>query len=171
MPLVNEHEEEGSYKLMIERTFKPYLKNLRNRIKGGLAVIYDKNHMEASGYAKVIASVMKEQVYYVPFYDNDTSPRVIFKDGVMYVITDEDEEIPIRAAFRYVTQKPWNRLPLHSKTKILNPIAACLAGGRNKMVAAKAYDIFNTELQPHGLKINTPETIWDVKKNEIPLWG
>ena len=170
MPLVNEHEEEGSYKLMIERTFKPYLKNLRNRIKGGLAVIYDKNHMEASGYAKVIASVMKEQVYYVPFYDNDTSPRVIFKDGVMYVITDEDEEIPIRAAFRYVTQKPWNRLPLHSKTKILNPIAACLAGGRNKMVAAKAYDIFNTELQPHGLKINTPETIWDVKKNEIPLW-
>ena len=38
------------------------------------------------------------------------------------------------------------------------------------MVAAKAYDIFNAELQEHGLKINTPETIWDVKKNEIPLW-
>ena len=38
------------------------------------------------------------------------------------------------------------------------------------MVASKAYDIFNTELQPNGLKINTPETIWDVRKNEVPLW-
>jgi len=38
------------------------------------------------------------------------------------------------------------------------------------MVAAKAYDIYNTELAEHNLKINTPETIWDVSKNEIPLW-
>jgi hypothetical protein len=38
------------------------------------------------------------------------------------------------------------------------------------MVAAKAYDIFNAELQSHGMKINIPETIWDVSKNEIPLW-
>jgi len=38
------------------------------------------------------------------------------------------------------------------------------------MVAAKAYDIFNTELEESGLFINTPETIWDVSKNEIPLW-
>ena len=38
------------------------------------------------------------------------------------------------------------------------------------MVAAKAYDIFNAELQAFGLKINTPETIWDVSKNEIPIW-
>ena len=63
-----------------------------------------------------------------------------------------------------------NRLPLHTKTVILNPTIACLAGGRNKMVAAKAYDIFNTELAVDGLKINIPETIWDVKKNEVPLW-
>ena len=38
------------------------------------------------------------------------------------------------------------------------------------MVAAKAYDIYNTELEPFGLKINIPETIWDVSKEEIPLW-
>ena len=38
------------------------------------------------------------------------------------------------------------------------------------MVAAKAYDLYNAELSHHGLKINTPETIWDVSKNEIPLW-
>lgn len=170
MPLVDDNQEQGSYRLMIEQTFKPYLKNLRHKIKGGLAVVYDKNPMETSGYAEVIADVMKEPVYYVPFYKDDLDPPVRFENGVMQVRNSEGIFIPIRAAFRYVTQKPWNRLPLHSKTRILNPIIACLAGGRNKMVAAKAYDIFNTELQDHGLKINIPETIWDVRKYEIPLW-
>ncbi|MFK7982925.1 MAG: hypothetical protein AB8G86_23300 [Saprospiraceae bacterium] len=170
MPLLDDNQEQGSYRLLVERTFKPYLKNLRNKIKGGLAVIYDKNPMEVSGYAEVIADVMQEPVYYATFYKDEKDPAVRFVDGVMEIRNSEGEWIPIRAAFRYVTQKPWNRLPLLSKTKILNPIIACLAGGRNKMVAAKAYDIFNAELQPHGLKINTPETIWDVSKNEVPLW-
>ncbi len=169
MPLIDDNKEQGSYRLMVERTFKPYLKNLRHKINGGLAVIYDKNPMEASGYAEVIADVMNEPVYYVSYYKDEENPSVYFQDGIMYV-KSESGDIPIRAAFRYLTQKPWNRLPLHSKTRILNPIIACLAGGRNKMVAAKAYDIFNTELQAHGLKINTPETIWDVSKNEVPLW-
>ncbi len=170
MPLIDDNQEQGSYRLMIERTFKPYLKNLRKKIKGGLAVIYDKNPMETSGYAEVIAEVMQEPVYYVPFYTDDENPSIVFKDEIMHVKAEDGTLIPIRAAFRYLTQKPWNRLPLHSKTRILNPIAACLAGGRNKMVAAKAYDIFNAELEPHGLKINIPETIWDVSKNEVPLW-
>lgn len=169
MPLVDDNQEQGSYRLMVERTFKPSLKNLRNKIKGGLAVIYDKNPMEVSGYAEVIADVMNEPVHYVSFYKDDENPSVKFVDGVMYVF-DEKEWLPIRAAFRYVTQKPWNRIPVNCKTKILNPTIACLAGGRNKMVAAKAYDIFNAEIQPYGLKINTPETIWDVSKNEIPIW-
>ncbi len=170
MPLIDDNQEQGSYRLMVERTLKPYLKNLRNKIKGGLAVIYDKNPMEASGYAEVIADVMKEPVYYVDFHKDDRNPKVVFKNGIMHVLNEKNEFVPIRAAFRYLTQKPWDRLPLHSKTKILNPTIACLAGGRNKMVAAKAYDIFNAEIQGHGLKINAPETIWDVRKNEIPLW-
>lgn len=170
MPLIDDNQEQGSYRLMIERTFKPYLKGLRQNLKGGLAVVYDKNPMEVSGYAEVIADVMNEQVYYVPFYETDENPPVEFREGVMHVRTEAGEWVPIRAAFRYLTQKPWNRLPLHTKTKILNPTIACLAGGRNKMVAAKAYDIFNAELFENGLKINTPETIWDVSKNEVPLW-
>lgn len=170
MPLLDDHQEQGSYRLLVERTFKPYLKNMRHKIKGGLAVIYDKNHMEASGYAEVIADVMNEPVYFVPFFDEIDRDRVVFQEGVMHVRTEEGEYVAIRAAFRYLTQRPWNRLPLHTKTRILNPVVACLAGGRNKMVAAKAYDIFNTELAPNGLRINTPETIWDVRKNEIPLW-
>ncbi len=169
MPLVDENQEQGSYRLMIERSFKPYLKNLRNKVKGDLAVVYDKNFMEVEGYAQVIADVMKENVWLVSAYNEDASPVMSFEDGVMHVQTAEGNRA-IRAAFRYLTQKPWNRIPVNCKTRILNPIIACLAGGRNKMVAAKAYDIFNAELQGSGLKINVPETIWDVSKNEIPLW-
>ncbi|GAB5555353.1 MAG: hypothetical protein Sapg2KO_49440 [Saprospiraceae bacterium] len=170
MPLLDDNQEQGSYRWLIERTFKPLLKNNRSGIKGGLAVIYDKNEMETSGYAAVIADVFKEPVYWVPFYKDNPDPDVRFVDNVMEVRDPEGNWQPIRAAFRYLTQKPWNRLPLHCKTKILNPIIACLAGGRNKMIAAKAYDMYNAELEGSGLKIKVPETIRDVRKNEIPLW-
>ena len=69
-----------------------------------------------------------------------------------------------------MTQKPWNRIPVNSKTRIYNPIIACLAGGRNKLIASKAYNHYNGELERLGLKIRTPETIWDVHKDEVPLW-
>jgi hypothetical protein len=75
---------------------------------------------------------------------------------------------PIRAAFRYLTQKPWNRLPLYTKTRILNPAVTCLAGGRNKMLAAKAYELLNAQLKDSGLRIITPVTYRDVMKKEIP---
>ena len=39
---------------------------------------------------------------------------------------------PIRAALRYVTHKPWNRIPALTRTFMYNPVLACLAGGRNK---------------------------------------
>ena len=80
------------------------------------------------------------------------------------------EWISIRACFRYVTQRPWRRFPLTSRTLIMNKIIACLAGGRNKMMAAKAYDFYNAELIDSGLSIRTPETMKNVTKNEIPLW-
>lgn len=171
MPLLDDNKEDGSYRLLIERTFKPLLKTRQGstRIKGRLAVIYDKNYMETSGYAAVIADVFKEDVLLVPYYLGEKNDHIKIENNIIHVRVEEEWH-PIRAAFRYVTQRPWSRLPLHCKTKILNPIVACLAGGRNKMVAAKAYDIYNTELQEFGLKINIPETIWDISKNEIPLW-
>ncbi len=170
MPLLDDSKEEGSYQLLVERTFKPLLRSRgSSKLKGRLAVIYDKNHMEASGYAHVIADVMNESVLEVPFFDAPNAQYIRVREGVIEVFF-EGEWVPIRGVFRYLTQKPWNRLPLSSRTKILNPIIACLAGGRNKMVAAKAYDIYNTEIRPFGLNINTPETIWDVTKTEIPLW-
>ena len=42
---------------------------------------------------------------------------------------------PIRACFRYVTNAPWKRVPVRTKTLVMNKIVACLAGGRNKMMA------------------------------------
>lgn len=169
MPLLDENKEDGSYRLLIERTFKPILKGIKPE-RGRLGLIYDKNFMEASGYAAVIADVMDEEVLLIPCYLGDeNNEHIKIINDVINVQVGADY-VPLRAAFRYLTQKPWNRLPLRSKTRLLNPIVACLAGGRNKMVAAKAYDIYNTELANHGLKINTPETVWDVAKAEIPLW-
>jgi len=170
MPLLDDSQEQGSYRWLIERSFVPFVKR-RGGIQGRLAVIYDKNPMEASGYAAVMADVFKEEVLLVEWYDNKKTDSLRIVEGVIEVrhpLTGEWE--PVRAAFRYLTQKPWNRLPVNTKTRIFNPVIACLAGGRNKMMAAKAYQMFNEEYVYSGLKVNIPETIRDVKKSDIPAW-
>lgn len=170
MPLTDDHQEQGTYRWLMERTFKTFLQKRGSKVQGGLAVVYDKNYMETSGYAAVMADVFNEPVYFVSFFNGEKDPAVRFDDGVMYVRDSNLNWQPIRAAFRYLTQKPWNRLPMHTKTRILNPIVACLAGGRNKMLAAKAYDLFNQEMKEQGLIIKTPETIRDVRQEDIPEW-
>lgn len=171
MPLVEDNNTDGTYRTLIERTFKPYIekKLKKTKVKGCLAVFYDKNYMETSGYAAVIADVFDEEVFLVPFFNGEDTSHVKVEDGIFYIL-QHGEWQAVRAAFRYVTQKPWNRIPLHTKTIILNPISVCLAGGRNKLLAAKAYDLFNAELEVDGLKINIPDTILDVAQNEIPIW-
>lgn len=169
MPLLSDAQEQGGYRLLVERTIGPIIKKKKG-VEGELAVVYDKNEMEARGYAHALADYFKEPVHFTTFKNKEKDQAVKFIDGVMMVRNPNNKWVPIRAVFRYVTQKPWNRLPIHSKTLILNPTVACLAGGRNKMLAAKAYDFFNAELEPAGLEIWTPETIWDVSKEEVPLW-
>ncbi|MCB9265325.1 MAG: hypothetical protein H6558_09895 [Lewinellaceae bacterium] len=170
MPLLDDNQEQGGYRLLMERTVKPLIKSKKRTLSGGLAVVYDKNPMEALGYARAMADVFNEDVHYVAYYQGDEDPPVRFEDGIMFVRSEQGEWHQIRAAFRYLTQRPWTRLPIHTKTLILNPIVACLAGGRNKMLASKAYDIFNAELEGSGLEILTPETIWDVSLEEVPIW-
>ncbi len=170
LPLVDENQEQGGYLRYIKDSFEPFVRSKRLKIKGGLAVLYDKNEMEASGYASAMADLFDEEIYFVPFFMEDEDPPVRFVDNILEIRDPQGNWTAIRAAFRYVTQQPWNRIPVHSKTVILNPIITCLAGGRNKMIAAKAYDFFNTEIQEDGLQIRTPETIWGVRKNEVPLW-
>lgn len=165
-PYILEHVEEGGYRTLLERSFLPLLKR-RNLPQGGLAVLYDKNPMETSGYAAVLANLTGENVHLVYFPEGSDNAR--FVDGVLEVKSEEGY-VPIRAAFRYVTQRPWNRIPPITRTALLNPTLVCLAGGRNKMLAAKAYDLYNASLIESGLSIHTPETIWDVELEEVPLW-
>ena len=170
MPLIDDHLEFGGYQRLIENTFLPFMKGQRLVENGVIAVLYDKNPMESSGYAATIAEVLDEPVYFIYFPKENYASYIRWENGILQFKNENEQWTNIRAAFRYVTQKPWNRIPVHSKTKILNPILACISGGRNKMIAAKAYDIYNAELEGTGLFIETPETIWDVSKNEIPIW-
>ncbi|KAI9295703.1 hypothetical protein K502DRAFT_364740 [Neoconidiobolus thromboides FSU 785] len=169
MPLLSETDEFGGYRTVLESAFK-HISAKADRNLGDLAVIYDKNHMEASGYCAVLAEISKEKVWLVEYYNNDPTPPVKWEDGIMSIRDTEGQWHSIRACFRYVTQKPWARIPLHTKTIVMNEIISCLAGGRNKMMAARAYEFFNAELMDSGLSIRTPETIRNVSKSEIPLW-
>lgn len=166
MPLLNEFEEQGGYRKFMELTIKPMLKK---NVTDAVAVIYDKNYMEASGYAHAMADMLGKNVYLVPYY-NHLDKSHVDVSGEYIQLKVDGEWIKLGLVFRYLTQKPWNRLPISSKTKIVNPTIVCLAGGRNKMIASKAYSFYNAELMHKNLKILTPHTIWDVNKNEIPLW-
>lgn len=169
MPLYDEHEEQGGYRRLVVETLEPMFSDPRLPA-GGLAVLYDKNRMEASGYAAAMADVFGEPISLVHFPDGAADPAARFEDGVLHVRDEDGRWAPIRGAFRYVTQRPWNRIPVVTKTRIVNPLLACLSGGRNKAVAAKAYDFYNAELTGTGLSIRTPRTYWDVAWHEIPLW-
>lgn len=167
MPLINEDDDTGGYGRLLSRTLLPMLRR-RGIPRGRLAVLYDKNHMEASGYAAVLADLTGEEVLlaYVP---PDETGRIRVDGGVL-MVEHAGEWHAIRAAVRYVTQRPWNRIPAITRTVLMNPVLACLAGGRNKLAAAKAYDFFNADMAEHGLRIRSPETIWDVPIEEVPLW-
>lgn len=170
MPPRTDADEHRGYKFLIESSFIPALKKRKKRLpKGSLAVIYDKNYMETSGYASTIADLTGEDVYLIPHFHGEEQ-FITFEDGVMQLKLETGEIIPIRAAFRYVTQKPWNRIPATTKTFIYNSTRVCLAGGRNKLLANKAYELYNSELAESGLRINMPETIKDVNKLAVPLW-
>ncbi|MGF1465015.1 MAG: hypothetical protein ACFCGT_02675 [Sandaracinaceae bacterium] len=169
MPLLNEADEQGGYRRLLQQAFLPRL--AKRGLPGGcLAVLYDKNPMENSGYAAALADLTGETVYLTPFYDRPDPPARYDEQRVLHVRAEDGEWLPVRAAFRYVTQRPWNRIPPVSRTLIFNPVSVCLAGGRNKLLAAKAYDFHNARLEGSGLHIDTPETLWDVTFGEIPLW-
>eukprot|EP00121_Abeoforma_whisleri_P002622 Awhi_evm2s2358 len=192
MPNLSDDDEYGSYKKLIETTFKPLVEEEEKKpgfIKDGcLAVIYDKNVMEASGYAAAMSAVFEERVYLVEYRDEtifsnketnseekEKLRRVFWtEDGICSIRTKEKDEhgnfilLQVRALFRYVTQKPWNRIPIKSRTVVLNPTIVCLAGGRNKNLASLAYEMYNNEVEQYGFNIPLPQTFRDVKKKDIP---
>jgi len=144
------------------------LARTKSQVAGALAVIYDKNHMEVSGYAKQLANVANEPVHFVEISEKENPHITWTPEGVLHLITkDTPTPTPIRAAFRYVTQKPWSKIPIKTQTFIFNPVIACLAGGRNKLVASKAYDDFNNKYSHTGIKIRIPNTLCDVDFESI----
>jgi hypothetical protein len=165
MPLLDLNAEQGGYRRLIEHTFKPMVEN--HQEEGVLAVVYDKNPMENIGYAATIADVFKENIYLVQYKKNEHQPNVKFENNKLFVYTDDNGWVGVKAAFRYVTQAPWKLIPSNSRTLLLNPIEACLAGGRNKEVASKAYDKFNKRFKEKGLEIFTPKTFRNVKLKEL----
>lgn len=168
MPLFAEHQEQGGYRYLLEHCLKPAID--AHRMKNGLlAVFYDKNYMEATGYAATMADIFNEKVHLVPWFDGEDNSHLKIEDRTIHLRMSDGTFTPIRAALRYVTQKPWNRIPINCRTLVVNPILACIAGGRNKMVASMAYDMYNGELSGSGLQIQSPETVRDVSLNEVPL--
>lgn len=165
MPLLDDAQDQAGYRRLLSRTFLPLLQR-RGLPAGGLAVLWDKNPMEVGGYAAVLADLTDEPVHIV--YVDPEGASIRWDDGVLHV-QHEGAWTPIRAAFRYVTQRPWSLMPAAPRTAMLNPAIACLAGGRNKLVAAKAYEMFNARMADDGLIIRTPETVPGVPRAEVPM--
>mmetsp|Transcript_52510 Transcript_52510/g.132081 ORF Transcript_52510/g.132081 Transcript_52510/m.132081 type:complete len:512 (+) Transcript_52510:95-1630(+) len=178
MPTPVDREDANGYRQLMQNTIKPVLESHKNLPEGVLCVVYDKNPVEASGYACALSDCMNEPVYLVEFYNGDQdlpmdSDLLGFRiNGRLFEVRTEDGKwLTVRAAFRYVTQKPWNRLPVDEcDTLVFNPVVVCLAGGRNKLMAAKAYEMFNAMYCSSGLEIRTPETIRDVSLSDVPMW-
>lgn len=85
MPLLDENSgEAGGYAKVIDYSAKELIGNTDPAL-GGLAVLYDKNPMEAIGYAEVLADTTQEKVWIAEFYMQDPDPPVKWEDGLMYV--------------------------------------------------------------------------------------
>jgi hypothetical protein len=123
MPLLTETgDDHGGYSAVIN-TFKEMVAQA-DKALGALAVVYDKNPMEATGYAAVLAEETQEHVWLAEYYKDDPHPPVKWLHGVMFIRDKDKTWHPIRACFRYVTQKPWNRFPINTKTIVLNSVTS-----------------------------------------------
>lgn len=167
MPLLHDGAEMGGYERLLTHAFLPALKR-RGLPRGDLAVLFDKNHVEASGYAAALAELTQQPVWLAPLPRDGAAVKI--KASQIHVRDASGQWHPIRACLRYVTQGPWAKLPVRTSTFVFNPIIACLAGGRNKSVAATAYELMNSQLSGSGLAIHMPRTVRDVRHEEIPLW-
>ncbi|KAJ2845882.1 hypothetical protein GGI22_006414, partial [Coemansia erecta] len=78
MPPLRDYDEFGGYRVVMRSAFRDLLED--TECEGDLAVVYDKNAMEASGYAAVLAEEGGEHVWLVEFDDTDSDPPVRWRD-------------------------------------------------------------------------------------------
>lgn len=134
---------------------------------GVRAVLFDKNWPEVTGYAAALATHSCEEVWLVPW--TEAAPDTVqAKDGELWIRDAGGTARRVGSAIRYVTGRPWTRLPVDTHTPLQNPISACLLGGRNKLIAAKAYAALNEALHGTGLRIPTPVTHAEVCAEDVP---
>lgn len=166
-PFMDQSDKYGPYKKLVENFIELFDQN--DFKLGDLAVIYDQNLTESSGYAACLADLTGEKVWLVQYLDE--SLNVKWLSGIMYVKDSSEKWHPIRGCVRLVTQKPWTKIPLVSKTIVVNPIITCIAGGRNKNIASYAYKLFNADQSKNSTKlgIREPYTLINVQKQEIKL--
>jgi hypothetical protein len=149
MPLIDNTNIYGGYKTILQECFKELINTNTNNsdATGDLAVIYDQNQMESGGFCSVLAEITNEKVWFATYFEDETEQETgavkWSSDGQMFIRDEHNVWHPIRACLRFVTQRPWKRLPLRTRTKIINPIIVCLAGGRNKIMAVHAYKSLN----------------------------
>lgn len=151
MPSLQDESPWGGYQRLCEMLL-PALER-----GGTLAVLYDKNPQEVRGYAATLADLCGRSVLLVPILSEASDQLVQFSSDGMRVRGPEGW-ITVTAALRYVTDQPWRSLPLHSAAPILNPLSACLSGGRNKHLAKVAYERFNECWGASHLRIRFPST-------------
>lgn len=164
MPALDANAPGFFYRQFITDTILPLLKD-PILPRGGLAVLYDKNEMENSGFAAALAEITGESVDLV-FFPDEQSHEIKFEKDFLWIKHGEDWR-PIRLALRYVTHRPWRRIPLTTATRIVNPVMACLSGGRNKQMAALAYERFNVDFGGAGFRIVTPVTEVNVGRADL----
>ena len=177
MPLLNKTDKFGGYRPLIQSLYTDYILAESKKDFGGLAVIYDQNIMESSGYAATLAEISNEPVWLVEYLDDMSTniedyplKSVKWVESLLYIRDSSHIWHPIRACIRFVTQKPWKKIPIITKTLVINPTVTCLAGGRNKILGAEAYSNFN-RLQAKlnsGLSIKQPFSLLNVEKKDIP---
>jgi hypothetical protein len=156
----------NQYEYIIENSFKPLIKDIPED-DGVLAVLNDANYLEAYTYAVIMARKMSENVYVVNLCEARHYNNYFRINDDYLEIFINNKWTKIRACYKYVQTKPWLMLPVQSKTFIYNSLLGCLAGGRNKAIAALAYSILNHELKDKGLKINHPKTFVNLSKEDV----
>ena len=91
MPRVQEVNEKGGYERLMRDSFLEQVNRRKGGVKGKFAVLYDKNHMENSGYAAALADLIGETVWLVPFHKSDVGRTAEFDDhGVLHVIHESE---------------------------------------------------------------------------------
>ncbi|KAJ2846173.1 hypothetical protein IWW36_004474, partial [Coemansia brasiliensis] len=120
MPPLQDNDASSGYRAVVGATLGALLAD--TDVDGDLAVVYDKNAMEASGYAAALATESREHVWLVEYYDGDLDPPVTWIADTMHVRDSSGTWHAIRGCLRYVTQRPWNRIPLRTRTRMLNPV-------------------------------------------------